>query len=348
MTNQVTEEQKSNLTKVLAILGFIAIIILLVWFAVKLVSNAPNAFFSLASIADSVYNFNSSEDSLNVETEKNVVNAGEAFTISWEKVRTAGTYTFSYTCTEGISIELRDENGAIRALSCDTPLVVNDTESLNLRVASEKNRFTDIAYILTFTPDSQSREEVQEVNSLTVVNATLPTLSETDEVALEEDADDTITDEPATGVVAGETVTTPPPVTVPTYTEEIIYEIPTSDPNGTIDLQVTFVGVGVEQNNTFVPAGTIEVGQKGAIRFEVKNIGSKTSEDWDFVANLPSDITYRSDTLKPLKPNERAVFTLGFTGISETGTESFSVTVNAENDLQKRNNSFVWAVTIVE
>lgn len=350
---QVTEEQKSAFTKVLAIVGFFALIILMVWLAVKIVAVLPNAFGSLASIADSVYNHDR-EETLSVSTEKSVINAGESFIINWEKLSSPGAYNFSFACTDGVSVEVRDETGAIRPLSCDTPFTVIGMNSLDVRIASEKNRFTDVRYTLAFIPEDTKKDIITKEGLATIVNATIPTSGgTTGEAAVET---------PAPGEVAGETTDTPaapepteetpaPAVpaapTTPTYVSEVTYSVPVSNPNGTVDLVVTYKAVGTMVGNKFTPSSRIETDKKGAIQFEIQNIGTKTADDWSYVAELPSGIEYTSPAQKALKPNERALITLGFEGISETGTEKFGVTVDASGDVNKKNNAFTWAVTVV-
>ncbi len=345
---EVTEEQKSAFTKVLAIVGFFALIILMVWLAVKIVSVLPNAFGSLASIADSVYNHDRKE-TLTVTTEKSVINAGESFVITWEKLGAPGTYNFSYACTDGVSVEVRDETGAISPLSCDTPFAINGMSSLDVRVASEKNRFTDVRYTLAFIPEDSKKDVITKEGLATIVNATIPT---TNGGAVAEETPAT----PAPGEVAGEaTIDTPAPVaetpkptapTTPTYVPEVTYTTPVSDPNGKIDLIVTYKSVGTMDGSKFTPSSKLDTDKKGAIQFEIKNIGTKTATDWSYKAELPSGIEYTSPAQKALKPNERALITLGFEGISETGTEKFGVTVDAAGDVNKKNNAFTWAVTV--
>jgi hypothetical protein len=343
----VTEEQKSSMTKSLAILGFFALIILMVWLAVKIVAFVPGAFSSLASIADSIYNYQT-EESVTLSTSKSVVNTNESLIINWETLRTPGTYSFSYTCTEGVTVEILDQTGTITALACNTTLPVDETTSLDVRVMSEKNRFTDITYELAFTPTDTRQPIMSATSIVTVVNATIPTqIGSTDNTSEEVPEDTTVTPPPPTEVVTEEDSNPVTPTVPPVrYIEETVYYTPVSNPNGTVDLRITYKGVGIIENGRFIKAGSIDTDEKGAIQFEVHNTGTKTADTWSFVANLPSDIKYESGTQKALKPNERALFTLGFEGISQTGIEAFSVTVSAPNDINRTNNTFNWAVTI--
>lgn len=352
--NQVTNEQKESTIKVLAIVGFLAAIVLLVFIAVKVVSYIPAAFSSLASIADSVYNYDRNE-SLSVSTPNSVVPTGETFVLTWDEIKRPGIFSFSYVCADGAAVDIRTADGEIVALDCDTSFsLAKDQTSLEVMAMTEKQRFTDIAYTIVFTPSDPRKEQFSAGSRVTIVNASIPTSAtivtepETETPVTEPTAPET----PDSGVVAGETTTTPPtsrpPVAgTPTYTEQVIYAIPTSNPNGIIDLRVMFVGVGEGIGNSFTPLAALETNETGAIRFSVKNLGTKTADDWSFVADLPSDITYTSNKQAPLKPNEEAIITLEFAGIDRTGIEAFGVKATAKGDVNTNNNSFTWAVNVV-
>ncbi|MFT7507080.1 MAG: hypothetical protein ACI92I_000218 [Acidimicrobiales bacterium] len=346
--NQVTQEQKDSVTKTFAIVGFIAAILFAVWLAVQIVSVIPSAFSSLASIADGVYNYNE-DQSLIVATQNSIINTGESFTLSWTEMNRSGAYAFSYACAEGVSIEIRDAQNNIGALDCNTPLSLGIVTSLDLVVASEKQRFTDVTYTVTYTPSVKSAKEIATSAKVTIVNIHIPTGA----VLVEE----ATTIEPEEGNVVINEITPKPPTTnpgtglvagTPTTIEEIIYAIPTSDPNGKIDMQVTFLGIGKLSGKTFVRTATLDKDENGAFQFEVKNVGTKTADSWSYEANLPSGIEYNAGSQKALKPNEKAIITIGFEGLTQVGTEKIGATVTAKNDVNKRNNSFTWSVKVVE
>jgi len=339
--NQVSEEKKESMTKVLAILGFIAVIIFAVWLAVQIVRVIPSAFSSLASIAEVVYNYRGEED-LEVSTQKSVLNAGESFTISWSQMRTAGSYTFSYACVDGVSIDIRKNDGTIQTIACDTTVALGSATSIEILIQSEKARFVDVAYTVQFLRNGQTAATASKSSAVTIVNASIPVsgiVVTTPEVADEEiktPAESTPT-KPTTPVYTAGT-----PVTVTKY----VYITPVSDPKGDIDLQVTYFGVGVIKNGVFIAQSSIDADDAAAMQFEVKNIGTKTARDWSYSAKLPASISYKSGDQKALKPNERAVITLGFDGLSKSGIETVSVEVEAKGDVKKSNNVFSKTVKI--
>lgn len=348
--NQVTEEQKSAVTKSFAIIGFVAAILFAVWLAVQVVSVIPSAFSSLASLADGVYNYREQSE-LVVANANSVVNVGEVTAINWSEAEIEGYFTFSYKCTDGVAVNLHI-GGEKVALDCNEAFDLEQTHTIEISVESEKERFVDLAYTVTFNPEVG--QTIATDSKVTVVNQNISTSSETEEDTVaetEETAEEEIVEEPAPEVAGENTTTNEGGLTAgtPTTIEEIIYAIPTSDPNGTTDLAIKYLGVGIlDTNNRFIQAGSIQKDQTGAFQFEVRNIGTKTSEEWSYQAKLPAQIDYNSSEQAPLKPNEKAVITIGFEGISQTGNEIFSVSIDTDEDTNASNNSFTWAITIVE
>lgn len=343
MNEQITDEQKSSLTKALAIVGFIALIIFTVWLAVQIVRVLPNAFSSLASLADSVYNYEESDDFLTAP-QKSVVNAGESFTITWSEVRNDGTYTFTYACADGVAVDMRTSGNDIVSIACDTPTPLDTATQLELVISSEKARFVDVKYTITFTPTSG--DPIETASTVTIVNATIPTsgIVPEDEISEEDDEETPTSPEVSTPRPSTPTYTPGTPTTI----RKVIYGIPTSDPNGKIDLAVTFLGVGTLNGKVFTPKSKIDIDDMGAVQFEVKNIGTKTAEDWEYEVELPFGMSHVSGDQKALKPNERAVITLGFEGLTQTGTERIEAQIDAKGDIRKNNDSFVWSVTFTD
>jgi hypothetical protein len=348
MTQVHNNEQKESLIKVLAIVGFLAAIVLLVVVAVKVVTFIPGAFSSLASIADSVYNYDKTV-SLEVTTPNSVVKTSEGFTISWKDMNKPGTYSFMVDCVSGITVDMRTADGEIIAVTCGEQFkLAKDQTSLEIVMKTSQDRFTDVPYSVTFTPSDPRHETVSTSARVTIINASIPTGTTVTEVP-DETPEEVVVTEPVTTPNTTPIVTTPvtPKPQAPVYVQTPIYAIPVSNPNGNIDLQVVFVGVGELNGSTFTKLPELEAGEAGAIRFSVKNIGTKTAEVWSFDAELPSDISFESTEQKALKPNEEAIITLNFTGVSRTGIESFGVMVGATGDVNSKNNSFTWAVNVV-
>jgi hypothetical protein len=347
--NQEQFESKDTAAKTLTIIGFIALIIFGVWLAVQAVRYIPTAFSSLASLADSVYSGGKAR-TLTVSQEKNIVNVGESFTIMWTDLKRDGTYGFTYQCADGVSLEIRRAGGDVRTLACGELLSLPDgNDSIDVMIESEKNRFVDVPFTLTFTGLGESQVLFEQQGKITVVNATIPQSNEVAGGVL--GAETSIPNEAVAPTVEPTApAPTPKPVTPvpkPVQQEYSYSYIPQSNPNGFIDLQVLYLGSGTLSVNVFTASPTVDNDLRGAIRFEVKNIGTKTSDTWKFSAKLPTGETYDSSSQEPLKPNESAAMTIAFESPS-TGTKAIQVTVTGGNDSQSTNNSFINSVVIVD
>lgn len=342
--NEVSNESKNAAIKSLAIIGFIVVIVLSVWIAVQVVRFAPTAFSTLASIADGVYG---RDADFIVATEKNIVNSGDTFAVSWTSLQKDGTYVFTYRCTEGVSAEIRNSEGNIVSVDCEVqlPLAARD-QSADVIFTSEKRRFADVPFSIKFIPEGEIVASEEKNQLVTVVNATISQSSDLAvQTEVEKDESEVIEEngsEDNTASVIGGTVQTKPVTTT-------IY--PVSDPNGTTDLQLIYLGIGTFNKNTqlFTPGTEIDNDKRSAVRFEVKNIGTKTSGDWTFSADLLQGYSYNSPSQEPLRPNERAVITLGFDEVTQSvGTQNIVVTVSGGNDINTSNNSFDWAIKVVD
>ena len=350
-TNTPQENAKDGTIKVLAIVGFISVIVLAVWLSVQIVRVIPSAFSSLASVADSVYN-NQPADTLTVVSEKSIVNTGESFRISWTDLGRTGDYSFYYACTEGVSIDVRLGSDNTASVQCDNPLLLPaGNTSIDMIAASERRRFIDVPFTIAFTATDESEPLFERDNKITVVNATIP---QSVDVTIEnENAENTDTDETTTADSNTEDTTTDNTETTPTTPAETIETtisyFPESHENGFTDLKITYLGVGILDGNNFTPTGSIDNDERGAIRFEVKNIGTKTSEKWTFEATLPTGYVFESSDQIGLKPNEKAVYTLGFDLFGqETGSKTIDAEIDVDNDTNSSNDSFSWSVTVTD
>lgn len=347
--NQAPAPQKDRVMKTLAIFGFLAVIIIGVWLAVQIVNLVPQAFSSLASIADGVYNYQGDPE-LMVETENSVVTSNTPFMITWNKITQAGAFTFAYACTEGVSLTLRDNTGSLINQPCGENITLGNTMTdLEVTIASERNRFVDVPYTVAFYNRGETEPVVTSDNSISIVNPSIPEGG----IVAGVDADNEV-EEPAEEVpavvekpTAPSTPTPQPPR--PTVVETIVMQTPVSDPNGQTDLAVRLVGVGhLASNGNFIPRGNIKTDARGAFQFEVRNIGTKTSTEWDFIAKLTSGTDYDAPAQNPLKPQERVLFTLGFDNVGDDGINLIGVTVRGGGDTKPANNSFSWAVSVVD
>ncbi len=339
MDNQNEQTRKDRILRGFAVAGFVAIIIIIAWLGIKFVSVLPNAFSSLASIADTVYNYKKPE--VIVVANKTNLRNGEEVSLSWQVPSQKGTFAISYACESGISVETQADDDS-QFLKCDTNYNIGAVSGIDLFVYSERNRFADVDFTIDFIPTNATEPTATDTRKVTVTNAS---------IASETTTDDEVTPTTPTpdSEVETPTPTTPAPVPPPKkYVQVPIYGIPTSNPYGNTDLAARFINLGVfSSNQIFTPRTSIDRDETGAIQFEVKNIGTKTSGIWAYVITLPNGTMYTSDLKSGLKPNERSVITIGFDMDDvRTGTKSSTLAVAVIGDSNLSNNSFTTKIIV--
>ncbi len=346
--NGENNQRKDSAIKTLAIIGFTATIVLGVWLAVQVVQLAPSAFSSLASLSESVYG-KPSTDEITVVTSKSVVNNAETFALRWSTVDRPGEYRFMYECTDGVDVLVQSKDGSMVPAACGQPFPLSGKGETQLQVKSDTLRFIDVSYTVTFTDEGAREIAVADSDKFTVVNATIPQGGIV--AGVEDDKNDNneevVVSETETPVPNKPVVTTPStPAPAPKPQYQFTYELPKSNPNGFVDLKATYLGVGeLSSNNIFTPRATIDNDTRGALKFSVTNIGTKTSADWTYEVDMPNGSTYESPKQVGLKPNETATIVLGF-DTTDTGTKSIKGDVKVANDRNTTNNDFSWSVTV--
>ncbi|MEY2665571.1 MAG: hypothetical protein RLZZ480_676 [Candidatus Parcubacteria bacterium] len=332
------EQRKPQVKLPLAVAGFVCVIALIAWISVQIVNLTPNAFSSLASLAQGISNYRESlliqdDSALTIASDTKLADVGKPITINWNKDRRDGTYTFLYKCLDGVTIDIVDDAG-LRNIACDTRYSLGVTDSVTIVVNSEKTRHVDVPYTVAFMRPNDTEPVRTGNDSLTITNPDIE-----DALASANTPNGEVlgeSDEPKEEVVVRPKPATPKPTVVTEPVTEYIYEIPVSNPNGYTDLATRFLNTGDIVNGKFV-AGAIERNGSGAFQFEIKNIGTKTSDVWSYTVTLPDGDTYTSPKQTALKPNERAVITLGFDTPDKT-SYAFVVVVKVDDKVSSNNN----------
>jgi hypothetical protein len=345
-TNNDTDQKANRLMKTLAVIGFVVAVIFATWAAVQLVRLLPTAFTSLANLAERVERGPEQQNTIIINDSEDVVGANEPLTISWSEVKRRGVYTLEYDCTEGVALDIRVGANDVTRVPCDELFTLpSDVTSVDAVFTSEANRFTDVTYRIGFIKEGEADPFIDDARVITLVNATIPQ----GQVLAAEDTPETTEpaeDEPVAEPEPSTPVTTPAASTRYVYTTT--YQVPVSDPAGYTDLAVRFLGVGEFRGDRYVNTGVIREGNRGAFQFEVKNIGTKTSGEWEFTALLTGGSVYESRAQAPLKPNERSVLTLAFDNVGQEGANRFGVTVSGGGDTRTGNNEFTWATFVTD
>ena len=341
--NNVTPQRKESVLKSLALLGLLGVILFIAWVSIQIVAVFPTAMTSLASLADSVYNYDPKADSkIELQPVAETAETGSEINLAWDKTHKTGTYAFTFLCEEGVAVEVRAEVNKFENAECGKSYTLGNVDKATVIVASEKKGQAAFSYTISYfknnvyTPSAQSSQSILITNSrFTEPGPNVNVVTTTPEVTPE-------TEQETTPVVP----TTPKP-TAPVY--EYTYAIPTSDPKGFTDLKVTYLGIGAQNAaGSFTNSGILKEGTPGVLQFSVQNLGTKTSDTWTFKTKLPGNVSYTSGTQAALKPNERSVLTVTFPAVTDTSLQTFTVDVTTKEDNNSKNDSFTWSTIVVK
>lgn len=321
--NTVTPEKKEKAKKILAVVGFLVLIGLIAYGAIAIIRYAPKGFTSLASLAESLHQYGDkvveeANASLTLTSTATSTEAGEPVKITWQRPTDSGTYSFTYTCTDGVAVDLVDSEG-LRSISCDTNYDLGDTDAVTIIIDSEKEKEATVDYTIAYTKHGEEESSQSDDDTLTVNNDKLAA-NDTTNVP-----EETPSPSPQSGG------TKPAPTVIPVT-------------KSYVDLATAFVDTGEIDGNTF-EAGSLHKNSDGAVQFTVTNIGTRASGFWNYSATLPDGTLYTSPLQAPLASRERATISLGFP-VDENSSHTFIIVAGDTNDIYLGNNSVRENVTI--
>ena len=306
--------------KFLAGVGAVALVFAIVWIGAQAVELGAGLTSGLASSLSGVRSFFGPRGSIVLVTEPSEVESEEPVRLSWEHIgeRTEGTYTFSYTCTDGVHFISPASTNVGNVIFCNTPFPLGgDADTLELAAVSTAREDRALTLTMSFTESGSDHASERGETELAVV--------------IEKNVDEEAAAATTTPEIASESTepaSAPAPVTQPVV-------VPASDPNGTPDLTVRILAVGtVTTSGAFTRvSGPVDPDDRLAVRFEVANVGTKTSDSWEFEAKLPTETayTYTSPKQEGLVPGSRVEYTLGFED-AEDDDETLMITIEVDPD----------------
>jgi hypothetical protein len=314
-----TKRIKDTGIVILAVIGFIAVIALATWGGLQTAgsSNITAAVTNLTALFFPTQEPEIETIAFSAPTQD--VAIGTAFTLAWEHdTDTTGTYTFNYACTES-AVSFERPGDGDEKIMCNVPYsFAGITQTLTLIPHAQQD--ATISVELTYTPENS---EVRTAYGTTDVSISAPMTSAPSPASI------------SAGVpyVETQSLSNAPVVGV-------------SDPNGTADLMVRIMGIGIIDpgTRTFVSTpGGIPRTAEGAVKFEVHNVGTKTTEVWNFRAELPTSPTYRfrpREDQRVLNPGEYIEYTLSFDRIrrADTGTVRIELDALETTEIEETNN----------
>ncbi len=327
----------SSASRILAIIGFIALIAIGMYGSVRVAQSVPGLFSQMGAAIVSITSiFVPAEETIIVSLPSYTVLHDAPVTVAYEHRNKdgEGAYAFRYSCVDSVSIETV-EGGAAVSIACNTPYTFQPfNNSVTVTPRSEGARYADIEIFISFSPEG---------GGAPIIGSTLMTVEN-----LKAD-----TKKPA--VPAPPAPQTPSTPSAPPKRETIV--IPqgrASDPNGYTDLTARVIEVGyMDPSGAFVASSTPSRQYRIAVRFAIENVGSKTSNEFTFSAVLPTfpPYTYFSPAQVALGPGDRIEFTIGFDSFEQDNTGDFVVNVDPSarvNERDKANNIIRYTVTVVK
>lgn len=313
--NSPGEQAKEVLIRSLAVIGFIAILSLGLWGTVQVVRLTPAIFSSLAAVTTTLSSvFIPRSEEVVINTPDSLILTDNVFELTWSHRNKPNdaTYTFSYECKEGFSFALSNEGDIYEAIPCGTLFpFASENNVLRLLPLLENSRLAEVLITLSSVNEKGDTTASHQL-SLTIVNE-----------FSSEDGQPAQTGTQSASLRAGERTDEIFPITDSRTT---------SNQGGEPDLSVRITGVGIINNeNVFVPTNSLRVNERGAVRFEVRNVGTKTSDNWAFNAVLPTFPMhiFHSTSQQALAPGERIEFTLGFDQLNKDIAEGV-ITINVD------------------
>ncbi|MEK7063422.1 MAG: hypothetical protein AAB955_01880 [Patescibacteria group bacterium] len=335
MNNEMQSRTRmGGATRVMAIIGFVALIIVGMWGSVQVARVIPGTLSAIASAIVSVTSiFVPADEVITVSAPSLSVQSGSQVTFTLEHNRTVeGAYTFRYTCVEGVTF--LGTAGASDTAFCNAPYrfsPINNT--FTVTPVSEQSRFVDVEVFVDFTPSGSATATVTGSTLVTIENKSITSTTGT----------------PTTPVPTTPKPTTPRPTTPGTSTTNT-YPITgpgtISNPNGYVDLSVRVIEVGIIDKTTgaFTASSTpqrIPVNARPAVRFAVENLGTKVSPMFTFNAVLPTYPAhiFSSQAQQALMPGDRIEFTIGFDSVVDATQGDIVLNIDPAGSINEPNKT---------
>lgn len=296
-----TKKLSSN---VLAIAGFVILVVIVAWGLVHLVTLASPWFSSL---------FTKPAAAIQVTAPKEA-SSGEPVAVSWDYApSTGGMYAFLYECKTGFEFKIRvsSQNDALMNMPCGAAFTVgNATGTISVVPMLSATSSMQVPFSILFIPSTAGAEQAQGNASITVSVGGAPA--------------PVVNVKQTTSGTKKPTPSTPRSSATPADLVVHILAI------GTID---SLTGVFINHLPTS-PSDMV------AVQFDIANDGGSSTGAWYFDAQLPTRLgyAYHSPMQEPLGPGDHIVNTLRFTqGVSGGGV--FGVTADPQGLIRESDKS---------
>ncbi len=313
--NTNTERGEGLVSNILAIAGFIILIVIIIWGAFHFLNLASSGFSAL---------LNRTGASAIVVTAPKTVQSGQPLDISWKyAAEEEGVFAVMYQCREGLQFRIPLATST-SPIPCGSPFSVGPKTISAARLIPVLSSGTtaDVPVSVMFMSIGTSTTPVSRAQGNVTVTVTAGTTTPTTA---------TPNTEPGTATKTPPTTSTPTPtVTTP---------VSSPKPSTPADLAVRILSIGVVDPMTGMIVARQPLGahETVAVTFDIRNQGGTSSGTWYFSAQLPTNpaTPYVSPAQRPLGPGDRIENTLRFNQAMIGGI--FTVTVDPTNIVRESN-----------
>ena len=312
------EESRSMtmLSNALAIIGFIILIVIVVWGLVHIASLSTSSFGSLFSSSPKVV----------VTAPKNGT-SGQPVALSWKYTgKETGSFAFLYQCQQNFQFitSTSASSKTMTKIPCGAAINVGSSTAATVIPASSASTTVSVPVSILFV-STDGKTHAEGSATIAIAPGTVPVVTP-------------VTPEKPTTPTKKPTTTSKPVY----YPRRAVSLVPHAS-SGAADLSIRTITVGVidPASGALINRAPISPLEIMGIEFDIANIGGSSTGSWYFTANLPTgpsnSYPYTSPVQVSLAPGEHIVNTLRFSPNMRPGV--ITVTVDPANRVIETNKT---------
>lgn len=296
------QQSPGLLANILAVAGFIILIVIIVWGAYHLLRLTGSGVSSLFSRF-------TQKDEISV-TAPATAQSGKSFPLSWKyNPSENGTYAILYQCRTGFRIDATAPSGSMSQVPCGNAFTVGNNTSVTLTPTLSGTTTVEVPISVVFMATATSSEKRPQGSATIRVSASTSTPSGSN----------------------GNTTTTPSSGN----------STATPAPAGPADLTVRILATGViDAYGNFLARAPMNPNEVAAVKFDIGNSGGRSTGSWYFTVNLPTNpsFTYQSPIQASLAPGAHIENILRFRPVNPGGGNVY-VSVDPQNVVSESNEN---------
>ena len=293
-------KEKSNIFVKVGAVVLVVALLLVISFAI--VSVVPKAISSLASANLSMSSLFASKPALEASLSSSLIKSGDKTTINFSKTgtNTSGYFSVSYSCDTGAKLNYVNGDTSV-AMNCASPYPISTSgNSITITgVAPQNSTVVTVPITLSFISNGSASSTLEKQVSLAISN---------------------------TGASATSSASNAVSTTTKTTTTSSKNTATGNTETGVSDLSIRLIDEGITDptSGQFISTKNFNAGNTVVIKFEIQNVGTKSTGPWSFTTSEPmtnnADNYRSSGNLQSLLPGySTGVVTLALSGINPNG-----------------------------